>query len=158
MYLLHLPKTFFCCGHQCFWAKYAPLILQALRSQSMLILWLLSTNPSLMLWWDISYFHSSSTLFLKSVHIRLYRVLLMLLTRVFYNFFDVQLVELKEAEKQSLIESERLEKEIAEVREMKVMIIIWINLKLCRKYLLKSWTVELLQLGLINLLHLCSKR
>lgn len=62
----------------------------------------------------------------------------MLLTRVFYNFFDVQLVELKEAEKQSLIESERLEKEIAEVREMKVMIIIWINLKLCRKYLLKS--------------------
>lgn len=75
---------------------------------------------------------------MKSVHIRLYRVLLMLLTRVFYNFFDVQLVELKEAEKQSLIESERLEKEIAEVREMKVMIIIWINLKLCRKYLLKS--------------------
>ncbi|RWW80919.1 hypothetical protein BHE74_00010711 [Ensete ventricosum] len=33
--------------------------------------------------------------------------------------FDALLVELKEAEKQSLAESARLEKEIAEVREMK---------------------------------------
>ncbi|KAL5995313.1 hypothetical protein ACLOJK_025371 [Asimina triloba] len=33
--------------------------------------------------------------------------------------FDALLVELKEAEKQSLKESERLEKEIAEIQEMK---------------------------------------
>lgn len=35
--------------------------------------------------------------------------------------FDLQLVELKEAEGTSLKESERLEKEIAEVQELKVM-------------------------------------
>ena len=40
----------------------------------------------------------------------------------------LQLVELKEAEQQSLRESERLEKEIAEVQEMKVIIILWIIL------------------------------
>lgn len=34
--------------------------------------------------------------------------------------FDLQLVELKEAEETSLKESERLEKEIVEVQEMKV--------------------------------------
>lgn len=36
------------------------------------------------------------------------------------SFFSRQLVELKEAEQKSLKESERLEKEIAEVQEMKV--------------------------------------
>ena len=35
--------------------------------------------------------------------------------------FESQLVELKEAEEKSLKESERLEKEIAEVQELKVM-------------------------------------
>ena len=36
-------------------------------------------------------------------------------------WFESQLVELKEAEEKSLKESERLEKEIAEVQELKVM-------------------------------------
>lgn len=45
---------------------------------------------------------------------------------MFQNLFNqnvctkLQLVELKEAEKQSLKESERLEKEVAEVQELKV--------------------------------------
>jgi hypothetical protein len=37
-----------------------------------------------------------------------------------YSLLVLQLVELKEAEQQSLKESERLEKEIAEVQELKV--------------------------------------
>lgn len=39
---------------------------------------------------------------------------------LFFYFTCLQLVELKEAEQMSLKESERLEKEIEEVREMKV--------------------------------------
>jgi len=47
-------------------------------------------------------------------------------------------VELKEAEQQSLRESERLEKEIAEVQEMKVIIILWIILNFPSRHLLVS--------------------
>lgn len=46
------------------------------------------------------------------------------LTRPLFYVSDVlQLVELKEAEQASLKESERLEKEIVEVQEMKVIIL-----------------------------------
>lgn len=39
-----------------------------------------------------------------------------------YGTCSLQLVELKEAEQKSLKESERLEKEVAEVQEMKVLV------------------------------------
>jgi hypothetical protein len=38
-----------------------------------------------------------------------------------YLDFNIQVVELKEAEEKSLKESQRLEKEIAEVQELKVI-------------------------------------
>lgn len=39
---------------------------------------------------------------------------------LYVNYLELQLVELKEAEGKSLKESERLEKEIEEVQELKV--------------------------------------
>lgn len=54
------------------------------------------------------------------------------LPRSLIHLFIWQLVELKEAEEKSLKESERLEKEIAEVREMKVRKRATFDFQFCR--------------------------